>query len=265
MSRPQFLKKLTIVRIVFFILAMFLFLNFLPIKKVGTNNQEKLAECLILRSPSLKTQCQERVVNEILTSEGTSAAFRATAVLFEEDPGFEPVCHDFAHSIGEFAYGLYANGKDFDVSPEITLCNYGFYHGFMDTMIQQTGDYNEAREFCDFINVQMEQYGLSLIGECYHGIGHGNVDQHDSAEWSDPAAAVSKSIKLCRKVANNERQLMDCGSGVFNGVANFYSAGQYGLVIRRNDPFLVMPRARGNSPNPMLCIYVQNFTNLSQL
>jgi len=237
MSKPPFLRGLTIVHIAFFVLAVFLFLNFLPIKKIDTDNQEKLRACLELDISGSKIECQEKVVDEILSTEGTNVALRATATLFKEDPDFEPACHDFAHKIGEFTYGLYADGKDFDINPEITLCNYGFYHGFMETMIQEQGDYAGARKFCDFINIQMEQYGLSLIGECYHGIGHGNVDQHDSEQWSNPATAVSESIELCRKVANDERQLIDCSSGVFNGVANFYSAGQYGLVINKDDPF----------------------------
>ena len=220
-------------------LLLFIFLEatylFFPTFKIkGAHNLEK---CKSLNDSSLKIQCGEEVIDNILQTNGVDDALETMAQISEMDKEFVNSCHGFAHEIGEHAYKLFKKKKDFKVSPKITYCSYGFYHGFMETMLQDSGDYQKARDFCSFINNQLLQQGLDLAGECYHGIGHGTIDQHDPKQWTKPALAIKESMELCHKLATDDKYLVDCASGVFNGIANFYSAGQYGLKINEQDPF----------------------------
>lgn len=240
MKKNKLLKLFSIVLAVIILLQIaYSLLPSFKTKQTTVTGEQKLKSCQEVTELSLKTQCEEEAINIILSSQGTDAAFEAVAKLSEQNPNFGASCHGFVHEIGQFAYQLFKDKKDFEISPKITICNYGFYHGFMETLVQQTGNFEEARNFCVLINTQLEKHGLNLTGECYHGIGHGNVDQHNAQQWSNPEKVVDSSIELCQKVAIDDRQFVDCSSGVFNGVANLYSSGQYGLIINKDDPFWI--------------------------
>lgn len=226
----------------FLILIIFLEAAYLLLPSFKTqgkylSGKQKLEACKNLNNSGLKIQCVEQAVEKIIQTDGIDAGLETLAQISEMDQGFVDSCHSFAHLIGQTAYKLFKNKTDFKVSPKITYCNYGFYHGFMETMLQDSGDYQKARDFCSYINNQLVEQGLDLAGECYHGIGHGTIDQHDPKQWSNPALATEQSMQLCQKLATDEKHLIDCASGVFNGVANLYAAGQYSLKVNEQDPF----------------------------
>lgn len=233
------IKKNRLYTLVFVALLLFIFLEakylFLPQSKHSKENG--LETCRNLSDSGLKIQCAEEVVNKILQTSGIDAGLETLAQISEMDKDFINSCHGFAHEIGESAYKLFSKKKDFKISPRITYCNYGFYHGFMETLLQDSGDYQKARDFCDYINNQLMKDGLNLAGECYHGIGHGTIDQHDEKQWSNPSVVTEQAMKMCHQLTTDDKHLVDCASGVFNGIANFYAAGQYGLKINQNDPF----------------------------
>jgi len=240
MKKNKFVKvSLAVLAVLILLEIGYLLLPSFKTKQADISDEQKLKSCQNITNLGLKTQCEEEAINIILALKGTDAAFEAVVKLSEQNPNFRASCHSFAHEIGQFAYQLFKNKKDFEISPKITICNYGFYHGFMEALVQQTGNFQEARDFCAVINTQLEKHGLYLTGECYHGIGHGTVDQHSAEQWSDPEKVVNTSIELCKKVASNDKQLVDCSSGVFNGVANLYSSGQYGLITNKDDLFWI--------------------------
>lgn len=242
----------------------YLSIRFAREKGNDTGSQvQLLLSCNSSAESSSRIICEEKIIQNILNTQGVGPALDAVAKVSESDSNFINSCHGFAHQIGQSAYKLFKNKANFTISPAITYCNYGFYHGFMEALIQDSDDYQKARDFCDYIDNQLLKDGLNLAGECYHGIGHGTVDQHDPKQWTNPALATQQSIQLCQKLAINESHLVDCASGVFNGIANFYTAGQYGLRINAQDPFWLCSQQEGTVKKPCYAFMARTLFSLT--
>jgi hypothetical protein len=141
--------------------------------------------------------------------------------------------------IGEGAYQKFSKKENFEVSPLVAYCSYGFYHGFMDAMVQKTGTFNDARDLCDYIGKQLVQKGGSVgtADACFHGIGHGVTDGSGPNAQRDVFAAINPGLELCEKVGRTEREVKLCGTGVFNALAGFYTKPEYNL--NKKDPFWI--------------------------
>lgn len=192
-----------------------------------------------------KLKCYEDIIDTALKNQGLKEAFEVLAGLFEKDPHFASSCHDFVHKLGEKAYILFSEKKDFQLSKESSYCGYGFYHGFMETLLLKTGDMDEARRFCEYVDTQLKKTTSDAIGACFHGIGHGAVDGSDPKAWGNPQAMINTGLKLCEMVSNDENppprygKLYRCVSGAFNGLEIFSTTNQYKLSLNKEDPFWV--------------------------
>ena len=114
-------------------------------------------------------------------------------------------------------------------------CGYGFYHGFMETLLYTTGNVAEAREFCNFTE---ELTGLpSSWTACYHGIGHGAVDGADPTTWGNVEAMMVPGFELCEAVSETDFELYLCATGVYNAIEILASEPKYGLTHIQDDPF----------------------------
>lgn len=204
--------------------------------KVKKNNESSAADCAKDKNnPSQK--CWQDLTEQALKTNGVAAAFDVIADLYQKEPAFGGLCHSLTHEVGEKAYQLFSEHKDFVVTPKSASCAYGFYHGFMEAMLRKTGDLKEAESFCDYINKQLSSQTPDAALQCYHGIGHGVTNPHDDRSvWGNDEAIISPSLKLCEKVSKNDNQLYRCSSGVFNALANFYISSQYKLAVNKKDP-----------------------------
>lgn len=211
---------------------------------VKEEKKEVTTSCKEANVPQ-KLKCYEELVNETLTNQGLKESFEILAELFQKDPQFASNCHSFSHTLGEKAYQLFSARKDFQLSDKSSYCGYGFYHGFMETLLQKTNDMNEARRFCEYADKQLKATNYDAGGACYHGIGHGAVDGSDPRTWGNPQAMIKTGINLCEMVSNDENppprygKLYRCVSGVFNGLEILSSSNQYKLSIDKNDPFSI--------------------------
>lgn len=184
-----------------------------------------------------RQQCFEQNIKSILNQRGIDAALQELADFSSQDRPSLALCHGLAHKIGEAAYLTFKDGKGFSVSPKVTYCSYGFFHGFMETAIQQSENFSRVRAFCSYINKQITSYGLDLKSECYHGIGHGLVTEYESNTAAINVSILSKqALDLCDQVAERMEQSSQCATGVFNGIGNLYTASEYGLKIKKDDP-----------------------------
>jgi hypothetical protein len=86
------------------------------------------------------TQCWEKLMLETLEKEGVESALNSIVYLSETEPLFLNDCHAYSHLIGEKAYRLYVEEDNFELTPATALCGYGFYHGFMETLLLTTGN-----------------------------------------------------------------------------------------------------------------------------
>jgi len=192
-----------------------------------------------------KLSCYEDIIDSTLKNQGIKEAFETLADFFQKDPQFASSCHDFVHKLGEKAYILFSEKKDFQLSEKSSYCGYGFYHGFMETLLQKTGDMDEARRFCEYVDTQLKKTTSDAGGACFHGIGHGAVDGSDPRAWGDPQAMINTGLKLCEMVSNDENpkprygKLYRCVSGVFNSLEILSTSSQYKLSLNKEDPFWV--------------------------
>ena len=187
-----------------------------------------------------KRQCWEQEILQTLNTKGIAAAFKVVATLYTAEPEFARDCHGYVHEIGEEAYELFAAGKEMELSSKTSYCGYGFYHGFMETLLFTTGDIEQAHEFCTYVSQELaNETTFAGEGACYHGIGHGVVDANDPQVWGNARAMIEPGLQLCEAVGETELQLFVCGNGVFNALAIMFRNSQYNLSINSNDPFWV--------------------------
>jgi plastocyanin len=182
-------------------------------------------------------QCWEQLILETLRSEGVKATFDMVVNLSETEPGFANDCHGLAHLIGEKAYAQYVAQENFDITPATSLCGYGFYHGFMETMLLTTGNIDEAREFCRYVDQKLAGQASAAGAACFHGTGHGTIDGSDPTAWGDIDAMMAPGFKLCALLATNELETYLCDTGVLNAIEILSADPKYGISEIQTDPF----------------------------
>jgi len=203
--------------------------------------KESLPPVDACKDESKEKQCWENIIEETLQKKGVGAAFDVIEGIYTAQPD----CHDYAHLIGEEAYRLFSAGEDMELTPKTYYCGYGFYHGFMETLLHTTGNMEEARHFCSYVKQQLSQQVAGAEAACYHGIGHGAVDGGDPRDWGDIEAMIKPGIELCEMVAKTEFQLYICSTGVFNAIDILSQDPKYKLAIVTEDPFLLCGRQPG--------------------
>lgn len=183
--------------------------------------------------------CWSDAVDHMMEQRGVGAAFELVAKLYDTEPKFAQGCHSFTHKIGTETYKRFVDKQRIDISPKTAYCGYGFYHGFMEALLQDSGDFEQARKFCAFIDQQLRTLTPDAGLQCYHGIGHGTVNDHNRKDWGNERALIDPAMIICENLSQHTLQLSRCASGVFNGLALFYIEGEYGLTIKSDDPLWI--------------------------
>jgi len=187
-------------------------------------------------NPSKQALCLQSTLETLVRENGVDKAFDLIAFLGEIDENEVVNCHDYAHAIGREAYRVFAEGEKFEVSTKTSYCAYGFYHGFMETMLSISGNVSQAKEFCNYIETEFTKKGYSNQLACYHGIGHGWTNVHDETLWGDERAMVYPALELCEQVTQDPHRLSICATGVFDSISIGYYNEAYGLKINKLDP-----------------------------
>lgn len=230
-------KKIPLLIVILVLVNSFLFL----IYKDKHNKQEayNLEENCKFSEGSKQIECWENTINNLIDKKGVDFTLQTVAQLANKDDAFNRNCHGFVHELGGTSYKYFKQKISFKITPSVTICSYGFYHGFMETAVQLSSGYNDIHLFCDYINKQLSNYGLDLSSECFHGIGHGAVGVHNPKYIGNAKALTDEAMQVCDKISQTQEQSKQCATGVFNGIANFYTAGEYGLKIKKDDPIWI--------------------------
>lgn len=214
-----------------------IYLFFLTSQRESSVHVDALVSaCRMSSSPG---QCWSDAIDVVMEKKGIGAAFESVALLYDTEPSFGEGCHSFTHKVGAEAYKRFAQKQDFAISPKTAYCGYGFYHGFMETLLQDSGDFEQARKFCAYVDEKLADMTPDANLQCYHGIGHGTVNDHNRKDWGNERALIRPALEICEQVSKTILQLYRCASGVFNGIAIFYIEGEYGLVLKKDDPLWV--------------------------
>lgn len=187
------------------------------------------ADCGSREDAGDKKTCYENRVAS-LTSNGIPYAFEVIAELHRNDALFRQKCHYNIHSIGAAAYNLYRSShtKEFMTS-NMSICNYGFYHGFMVALLEDTGDAMAAQDFCNDLPPSLVEEWPDVVNQCYHGIAHGLLDPNIPAVTHEKdltwvktilRSAVPTALNDCAILTNGHATyLQNCYSGVFHEAA----------------------------------------------
>ncbi len=199
-------------------------------------NEVVLGDCK--KESQSKAQCWEAALEGILKKDGLAAAYDAYTQLYSTEPAFAENCHGFTHKLGETAYLEFVQNGEFPVTPQVAYCSYGFFHGFIEAMMQKGGDVSKARDMCAYIDKQLTGK-TSTLGACLHGIGHGVTDGSNLRAIGNVEAQISPGLKLCHDIALNDQELKLCATGVFNALAGMYLDPKYKLNLDKKDPFRI--------------------------
>ncbi len=203
------------------------------------NSKDKILRLCTQKDPAEIKQCWTRVVDDLIKKGDIDGAFTTISILYDANPAFGETCHSLTHEIGQAAYRLFATHKDFTVTAKTAYCSYGFYHGFMEALVWSRGDMKQAGEFCMYVDKQLAAVTPDVTLQCYHGIGHGTVNNHDPKTWGHEQSLLDPALELCEKVATSEDQKSRCATGVYNGLSIFYSTGEYNITLDPNDPLKI--------------------------
>ena len=107
-------------------------------------------------------------------------------------------------------------------------------------LLHSKGGLDQARAFCEYASKKLKFTNADAEGACYHGIGHGAVeDVTDPKLFGKPQAIIQPSLDLCKGVSDTNDKLFRCVSGVFNALEIVTSAGRYNLSLNRDDPLII--------------------------
>ncbi len=174
--------------------------------------------------------CYTELIERILQDDGLAAALSTVAQVSDADAQFSRYCHSNMHDLGRSAFKLYDSHGSIAISPELSYCGYGFYHGFMEEMFAQTGTLDGAHAFCDALGSKLSNPTMA-VSNCYHGIGHGITDGYDPRTYRNAVALAAPGLELCAQISPDDELHRSCALGVFNSVELMFEDSESKLVL----------------------------------
>lgn len=180
-------------------------------------------------------RCFDEMIKRTVEERGIDAAYAAMTDAYGSG-SLPRACHWTAHTIGEAAYDLFRSGKSFPISDATTYCGYGFYHGFLESLLRENPDVDYVLSFCEEVKGQLGDLGF---WNCVHGIGHGFTEDPPAPEvWGDADAMQRPGIETCEGLFGDDFNLLNlCLTGVFTVPAEFAEHEEYGLSYDADDIF----------------------------
>ena len=213
-------------------------------------------QCLHMSPINLKVACWAAFLDHKMQTEGVIKAFEVFTEVYNADPEFVAMgCHGAVHLMGEGAYDLYKKGGKVDFTSNTTVCGYGFYHGFLGRLLRDRPDLDEAVLFCDALRDSYEpSQGDSIYRTCFHGIGHGMVEETPLPEyyWGKAEALIDPALKAC-SLLPEAYQHRECADGAFNGLTRFMVNDLFGFTYNTEDPLGWCERFKDNRINYVSC------------
>lgn len=206
-------------------------LNFAkPAETATAHNSNTIAKrCNTVKPISSKLQCWEVHFDDILKKKDTARAFQVVTEISNIDSTFSANCHDFVHRIGEVTADLYMDNTNVSFSKNASSCGFGFYHGFMGSLLKENISIEEISTLCEKIS---KEFPVSVEDACYHGIGHGTFALSSPEMNNDKDQMIQKALELCEQITNKEINVSRCVSGLFMEA----TVGEYSISLDKNDP-----------------------------
>ena len=214
------------------------------VKKTTTD----IESCINEVEESQVLDCLQRGIFKITEEDGVVDATTAIASFLNDHQEYNAQCHDMAHIVGDAAYKRYQAGQDVPIVGNMSMCGFGFYHGFMENLLTYTGQPEKAKEFCEFVlessDVVNTEQGYS---SCFHGIGHGVFEGHVPSEFVDTDQVVRSGLDFCDNLSDQQHYQYMCATGIFNGLQLSFSDPIYNFTPEEEEDPLSICR---NLENP---------------
>jgi hypothetical protein len=205
------------------------------ISQIPNNFNKIVVACSNESGLTIKESCWTDALAKTLKDQGLDKAFDLFTVLYDSEPNVPKSCHGWTHVLGKAAFDLYDKDKSLILRKEVSYCGYGFFHGFMERLIQSTGDLKQAKDFCSYASSQLGQNARGTYQNCIHGIGHGSVDIDNPALFGNFQAMANSGIVRCEPIFTDSEELSLCLDGVFNSMEQNTYLSEYGLKLNSND------------------------------
>ena len=196
---------------------------------VGEVIQTKVAnDCLSLAGEE-KIQCFDNTLEVLQKEKGIEAAFAYFVEIYHADPEVPAVCHGWTHRLGEIEYELYTKGREVTLRPEATFCSYGYFHGFINAMVEDTQSLQSAQAFCREAVEEQGDELRSMKSHCVHGIGHSITSLSLEAQKQpvDIIAVVDQGAPQCEALYGSSSHA--CLDGMLHELYLTMVRGEYGL------------------------------------
>ncbi|MBI3577178.1 hypothetical protein HY086_04030 [Candidatus Gottesmanbacteria bacterium] len=219
-----------------FLWRLFSWFPFIP-----TTTTHSTSECkAVTSSQEAHQECWKGIFRSIVMGRGVDAGLRFLAQTKDADIAFAPECHVYAHAIGELAYERFSLGTLGRVNGDTGMCNFGYYHGFMQEYVSHNKNLVRAKEYC----LRQGRNGVDgydrRILQCFHGIGHGLVFWYASEGKPVESAIATSAIAACQKIIGDLSFFHECVNGVYGGIAALYfTLHGFTYTMRPDDPFWV--------------------------
>lgn len=194
-----------------------------------------------------KVDCWIQIVLSELREGGIHEAYEAFSHIYDTYPVFGASgCHQHAHKIGDTAYYelFVKNGlslQDMEFPQETTSCGYGFYHGFIEHLIQDRPDPGFVVETCEYLRGRLSGSMRDVGTVCYHASGHGftvaKADVLKEEEWGKLSAIIEEPLRQCESLPTTDPEIEDCRQGVFNVITDWMTMNNLGLTYDYAKPF----------------------------
>lgn len=130
-------------------------------------------------------------------------------------------------------------------SGKISWCNYGFYHGFIESMSSSRGqgNYQDILVFCESLgkskNFSTPYLAQIARAECIHPLGYSIIGSFGSEMRGDGKKIVDAGLKTCEKLFSDQSDQVRCSTGIFASFAAAYTNKFYDLATSIDSTDLV--------------------------
>jgi hypothetical protein len=203
-------------------------------------------ECAKHEDVGEKQQCWDEQLEVVLAADGIDMAFDYFLKLYNTEPDVPKECHGWGHTLGEAAYDIYKEGHELNLRPESSYCGYGYFHGFIGALIKDTGQVQNTKEFCLYVEKELEGKVKGVLDNCIHGVGHGVTSmllEEGGDHIGDFMKTGKKGVDICEMIYTEAMDLENCYDGVFNELHLELFNSNYGMDFAKymeesnNDPF----------------------------
>lgn len=190
-----------------------------------------------------ETECAKNMLLGIIRDKGLPSGMEAVKVWHEHRKKNGPLCDAVTRGIGAALAHEYGKGyAALEFTPESAWCNYGIYHGFVKTFLEESDyDLEATRDFCEYVGTRVRDGAPGVEAECFRALGYGVAISHVSD--NDSVSDIRAGAARCEALARDPEDSKECIWGVFGEAGRILGANP--VWIQNTDPLEICEEFEG--------------------